>query len=130
MRADIDLDDEFSKCKTNEKGCVVYHLVKLWYQGIEIPPHKLAYEYYNGPVPKGMSAITTCGTRTCVYPPHLELVPTEDVQKIKGKQVAAQRSSFHKHKRKYCDRGLHPFNEDGCEACVRDDERLRVGCKS
>lgn len=130
MRSDADLDEEFTNCKTNDRGCVIYPKVAFIYRGQDYTPHRLAYEYYVGPIPKGMSVITACGTRTCVYPPHLELVPTQDLQKIKGKQVAAQRHQTMLHKRKYCDRGLHPFWEEGCEACIRDDERLRVGCKS
>jgi hypothetical protein len=39
-----------------------------------IPAHRLAYEYYVGPIPAGLEIDHLCRVRHCVNPDHLEAV--------------------------------------------------------
>jgi len=75
--------------------------------------HRLAYLYWNGPIPKGKEVHHTCGVKLCVNPDHLEL--------------RTSLTHHDEHRPKYCVQGhkLTPDNRRDSGAC-RTCARLRA----
>ncbi len=44
------------------------------FAGKSVPAHRLAYELFVGPIPRGMEIDHRCENAPCVFPPHLDVV--------------------------------------------------------
>ncbi len=86
--------------------------------------HRVVYEYFKGPIPKGLHLDHLCRNTLCVKPTHLEPVtPRENI--LRGIGIPARNS-----RKTHCKRG-HPFDEKNtyrtsrgrhCIACQRRRE--------
>lgn len=69
------------KVAIKEKGCWYYTGARtlgygrLWKDGQQDYAHRIAYELFVGPIPKGLEIDHLCRNRGCVNPAHLEAVP-------------------------------------------------------
>lgn len=90
--------------------------------------HRVAYEFFIGPVPAGLVLDHLCRVRRCCNPWHLDPV-THRVNLLRGVGVSAVAAS-----RTACPQG-HPYDQRNtyrypngsrrCMACARDDQRAR-----
>ena len=87
--------------------------------------HRLAYEHFVGPVPRGLELDHLCRNRACINPTHLEPV-TRWENIMRGQSVSAKHAA-----KTHCPRG-HPYagsnlrvTEQGrqCKACQREKYR-------
>ena len=83
--------------------------------------HRLSYELFVGPIPRGMELDHLCRTRNCLNPCHLEPVTTKQ-NVLRGVGVAAVNA-----KKTHCHKG-HIFSEENtyhvrgervCRTCAR-----------
>lgn len=81
--------------------------------------HRLVYEAYRGPIPKGLDLDHLCRERACCHPDHVEPV-TRQTNLLRGETVTARRAA-----QTHCASG-HPFDEENtywwnnrryCRAC-------------
>ena len=98
--------------------------------------HKFCYEYFVGPVPKGLELDHLCRNRSCVNPSHLEPVThSENVLRGASPELARMRQRSKTH----CRNG-HEFTPENtyfrkdtfrnCRACAKDvQQRLRDNAK-
>lgn len=101
---------------TNTDG---YGYISVNYKELRV--HRVVYEYYNGPIPKGYVPDHTCKNRKCVFYKHLELVTNkENVLRGEGPSAINKRKT-------YCIKG-HPYDEQNtvytkrgraCRTCRR-----------
>lgn len=122
--------------KRNKRGCWVwqgkqngqgYGRIGINYR--VYMAHRVVYELYVGPIPKGKELDHLCRNRICVNPSHLEPV-TRSVNLLRGVNVGA----YHRNK-KFCRHG-HPFNKKNtyvypngwrdCKTCRRDIKKRWV----
>ena len=75
----------------------------FWYEGKTRLSHRMSYEHWNGPIPKGLQLDHLCRNRNCVYPQHMEPVTFAENQR-RGIQRNQYMDKTH------CVRG-HEFNE-------------------
>lgn len=68
--------------KTNDNGYGRFGYTEL--------AHRVAYEYFNGPIPEGMLVLHSCDNKTCVNPKHLRVGTHSD-----NMMDAAMRDRFH-----------------------------------
>ena len=80
--------------------------------------HRVAYEHYKGPIPKGFQIDHLCRVKCCVNPDHLEAV-TPSVNSLRGISVNGTKT--------HCAKG-HPFFGENlyeaagrryCRTCIR-----------
>ena len=83
--------------------------------------HRVAYELYRGPIPKGLTIDHLCRTRSCVNPNHMEIVSLK-INILRGYAPSAN------HARKtHCVHG-HPF--DGKNLGLYKKRRFCRTCKN
>ncbi len=90
------------------------------------PAHRVAHEWYIGPIPDGFQVHHKCDVRSCVKPDHLESLSTADhVAKTTG----------HAANQTHCHRG-HEFTDQNtrwyrgfraCRACANFNAKVRRG---
>lgn len=91
--------------------------------------HRIAYECYFGPIPKGLTLDHICRNPPCLNPSHLEAVPLK-VNLLRGVSPAAKNA-----RKTHCKRG-HPLSGDNlyahakgyrnCRACNNMRSRSRA----
>lgn len=52
--------------------CVVHQKERIFFKKKKHQTKRVFYEWFNGPLEKAQEVRATCGTRGCVYPPHLK----------------------------------------------------------
>lgn len=116
---------EWQGCK-NVTG---YGLIALGasHPGKSVVVHRVSFEHFVGPIPRGLSLDHLCRNRACVNPAHLEPV-THRVNVLRGESPAAKFAA-----RDCCPQG-HPFDEENtyhwrgrrlCRACRRVESLAR-----
>ncbi len=86
-----------------------------------IRAHKWSYEYYKGPVPKGLQIDHLCRVRHCVNPDHLEAVPAR-TNVLRSNSPAARNAQ-----KTHCPKG-HPYEGENLIIAKRKDGRLKRIC--
>lgn len=79
---------------------------RFWLNGKMRYAHRVAYEWFRGPIPEGHDIDHLCRVRNCVNPFHLEAV-TRQVNLLRGATLTLAHS-----------RGVYCGNE-ACRACRR-----------
>jgi HNH endonuclease len=80
-----------------ESGCRIWegHINPRGYGNISLTPnkkglaHRVAYETWRGPIPKGLTIDHLCRVRCCINPWHMECV-THRTNVLRGQSIAAQ----------------------------------------
>lgn len=90
--------------------------------------HRLVYELYRGPIPKGLHIDHLCRNRPCVRPDHLDAVPNK-VNVLRGIGTGAKFA-----RRTHCNKG-HEFTKENtqirsdggrrCVICKKENDRAR-----
>lgn len=95
--------------------------------------HRLAYEFFVGPIPEGLQIDHKCRVRSCVNPAHLEAVTLQE-------NIRRGETGIHQRTRTHCPHG-HPYDEANtyrrpsngtriCRQCYRNKywERKAASC--
>ena len=82
-KVDIKGDDECWEWKAATRA----GYGSFWYLGEQVPAHRFSYEFFNGPIPKGMLVRhLVCDNPLCVNPRHLALgTQVENMEDMKSK---------------------------------------------
>lgn len=81
--------------------------------------HRVAYEFWIGPIPAGLQVDHTCEQRSCVNPEHLEAVTP---------LVNMNRSPITFTEDGRCQKGLHDIALAGAIRLTRDGRRYCIEC--
>ena len=98
---------------------------RVWRDGMEYA-HRVSYEMFIGPIPKGLTIDHLCETTDCVNPRHLEAVPhLINIQRGNGqkhpvKVEAANRFCVHGHWMDEANTYNHPTGRTHCRKCQRE----------
>jgi len=86
-------------------GVLTYHgYGQCKHDGRSQTAHRVAWELFKGPIPKGLEIDHLCRVRCCVNPDHLEPVThAENIRRGSG--------GSHMRNRTHCPHG-HPYNEE------------------
>ena len=87
--------------------------------------HKISYEYFIGPVPKGKVLDHKCRIRCCVNPDHLEPVTMQENVR-RGELAAANKLRFSK--QTHCKKG-HPLSGENLGFAKGTGYRLCIACR-
>src|SRR6516165_5484147 len=123
----IPLEERFAKstkkdCETGcwiwLKGTDIHGYAKIKYERRTRKAASVAYEFYVGPVPKGLELDHLCHNKLCVNPEHL--------QAVTHSENLRRRRPFTRYKNNKCKRGhilppLHERNKNGsCPICYKE----------
>ena len=99
---------------------------RFWLDGWQQSAHRVAYELYVGPIPKGLEIDHLCRVRHCVNPAHLEAVTaSENIRRMARLRTPYQSLM------ETCRNG-HPYDAENtaltptgraCRECKRDANR-------
>jgi len=97
------------------------------FQGIDgITVHKLVYEYYKGPIPKGLEPHHRCKNKVCANPDHMEILTRKEHLLRHSSPTAINSRKTH------CPQGhplsgsnlyIYPSGSRGCQECMRNHSR-------
>lgn len=97
-------------------------------EGRVVRAHRVAYEAFRGPVPKGLELDHLCRNRACVRPSHLEAV-SHAVNMRRGAGVAglnaAKSTCVNGHVFDIANTYVRAAGQRTCRACHRAHERAR-----
>jgi hypothetical protein len=119
---------DFNGCWRWASGCFsdgygqIFMYDKHWSDGKNKKAHRVFYEHYVGPIPKGLVLDHLCRVKDCVNPAHLEPV-TDRTNVIRGVSPPANNA-----KMKTCSRGHKLGVENMHEYAIRIGKRICKTC--
>lgn len=115
------------KWEPNKRGCWEWTSTlskagygKIWYEGKQIPAHRMAWAIHRGPIPKGAMICHICDNPKCVNPLHLYIGDG-----FTNQQDAVNRKRHKEARKTHCPKG-HPYsisntylwrNQRACRKC-------------
>ena len=122
------IDSLLARClPIPESGCLIWEgrisdgYGYIWLNGHNFRVHRLVYEYFNGPLPRGLMPDHLCRVRSCANHHHMEPV-TNRVNVLRGigpTAIAARKT--------HCQNG-HPFTSENLGTPCKSSGHIRV-CK-
>lgn len=103
-------------------GSTSYGYGLIRWNGKQVRAHRLAYQYFKGPIPEGKEINHLCEVRCCVNPAHLEAVTHRE-----NILYSFDHSRNQSHPKTKCKRG-HPLEGENLYFGIRHGKRFR-GCK-
>lgn len=101
---------------------------KIRIDGTDWLGHRLAYELFVGPIPRGLELDHKCRVRSCINPDHMEPVTGRE-NILRGESVSAQnaRKTHCNHGHKFMPENtyVYPNGHRVCRACKRRIDRTR-----
>jgi len=114
-----------SKYIVSENGCWEWrgHTCKGYggfsFQGKEIQAHCFSYEYFKGPIPKGLHLDHLCRNRKCINPDHLEPVtPRENLRRGESPNWKTNREGRCKHGHDMSNPKIRKNGTKTCRECA------------
>lgn len=112
-----------------DNGCWIWQGAKLGkgygcfhVGGKRVYTHRFAYEYFIGPIPRGLELDHLCRNRDCVNPWHLEPV----AHAVNIQRGDNYRSGSFQRNKTHCPQG-HPYNEEN--TIYRSANRVNRHCR-